>query len=65
MTAPELVARQRAVLQSIVDGCVHPATARCRVMVNLAPIREVLAIRIDEGQPPEDQPIAENPHFMY
>jgi hypothetical protein len=33
----------RDVLQGIIDGAVHPKTAVRRVMVDLAPIRKVLA----------------------
>jgi hypothetical protein len=33
----------RQVLQQIIDGAVHPETAVRRVMVDLAPIRKVLA----------------------
>jgi hypothetical protein len=31
-----------AVLQAIINGCVHPETAKRRVLVDLAPIRKVL-----------------------
>lgn len=32
----------RAELQAVIDGCVHPDTAKRRVMVDLAPIRAAL-----------------------
>jgi hypothetical protein len=36
-----------AALQAIIDGCVHPETAKRRVMVDLAPIRKILKEKID------------------
>jgi len=32
----------KQVLQNIIDGCVHPETAKRAIMVDLAPIRKVL-----------------------
>lgn len=36
------ITEYRQVLQSIINGAVHPEIALCRVMVNLGPIRAVL-----------------------
>lgn len=65
MRCDEVASRQRAVLQSIIDGCVHPTTAKRRVMVDLAPIREVLALKIDEEQGVGEQWVGEAPPFLY
>jgi hypothetical protein len=65
LTPTDLANHQRAVLQGIIDGCVHPETAKRRVMVELAPIRAVLALKIDQEQPSADQRVREEVPFCY